>query len=77
MNEARKDALEAFEAGNLETAYKLFKQVSNNLAATADMHGDRMLFLNINSDPGATSNQKSFADDILRNEFTSSVTDRG
>ena len=36
-----------------------------------------MLFLNINSDPGATSKQKSFANDILRNEFTPGVTDRG
>jgi hypothetical protein len=76
-NEAQKDALEAFEAGNYKTAYKLFKQVSNNLAAAADMQGDRMLFLNINSDPGATSKQKSFANDILRNEFTPGVTDRG
>ena len=36
-----------------------------------------MLFLNINSDPGATSKQKSFANDILRNEFAPGVTDRG
>ena len=36
-----------------------------------------MLFLNINSDPGATAKQKSFANDILRNEFTPGVTDRG
>ncbi len=36
-----------------------------------------MLFLNINSDPGATSKQKSFANDLLRNEFTPGVTDRG
>ncbi len=41
------------------------------------MHGDRMLFLNINSDPGATSKQESFANDILRNKFTPGVTDRG
>ena len=54
-NEAQKDAIEAFEAGNHRTAIKLFKQVSANLRAAADMQGDRMLFLNINSDPGATS----------------------
>jgi hypothetical protein len=37
-----------------------------------------MLFLDINSDPGATSSkQKSFANDIMRNEFTPGVTDRG
>jgi len=55
----------------------LFKQVSNNLTAAADMQGDKILFLNINSDPGATPKQKSFANDILRNEFTPGVTDRG
>jgi hypothetical protein len=36
-----------------------------------------MLFLNIDSDPGATLKQKSFAIDILRNEFTPGVTNRG
>ena len=36
-----------------------------------------MLFLNINADPGATSRQKSLANDILRNEFTPKVEDRG
>ena len=49
--EAQKDAIEAFEAGNYKTAHKLFNQVSNNLATTTDMQGDMMLFLNINSDP--------------------------
>ncbi len=38
---------------------------------------DRMLFLNINADPGATSKQKLLANDILRNEFTPVVSDRG
>ncbi len=36
-----------------------------------------MLFLDINFDPGATSKQKSFANEILRNEFTPGVTERG
>jgi hypothetical protein len=36
-----------------------------------------MLCLNINSDPGATSKQKSFANDTLRNDFSPGVTDRG
>jgi hypothetical protein len=76
-NEAQKDAIEAFQAGNHTAALKLFKQVSANLKAASDMQGDRMLFLNINSDPGATSKQKSFANDILRSEFTPGVTDRG
>ncbi len=36
-----------------------------------------MLFLNINSNLGATSKHKSCANDILRNEFAPSVTYRG
>ena len=76
-NEAQKDAIEAFQAGNYKTALKLFKQVSANLGASSNMQGDRILFLNINSAPGATSKQKSFANDFLRNEFTPRVTDRG
>ncbi len=76
-NEAQKDALEAFESGNLKTAYKRFKQVSNNLAATTDMQGNKILFIDIDSDRGATSKQKSFTNDILRNEFAPGVTDRG
>ena len=35
-----------------------------------------MLFIDINSDPGATSKQKSCTNDILRNEFSPGVTDR-
>ena len=41
------------------------------------MLNDRMLFLNINADPGSTSKQKSFTNDILRNEFTPRVVVRG
>ena len=36
-NEAQKDAIEAFQAGKHRTALKLFKQVSANLKAAADM----------------------------------------
>ncbi len=36
-----------------------------------------MLFLNINADLGAMSKQETFANDILRNEFTPGVEDRG
>jgi hypothetical protein len=53
-NQAHKDVIEVFEAGNFKTAHKVFKQVPNNLAATTDMQGDKMLFLNINSDSGTT-----------------------
>ena len=77
IHEAQKDALQALEAGNYDAAQRLFKQICKNLEAARDMQGDLMLFLNINSDPGATSKQKSFANDVLRNEFCPKVTDRG
>ena len=76
-HEAQKDAVEALEAGDVENALCLFKQVSNILEATRDMLNDRILFLNTNADPGATSKHSSFANDILRNEFTPGVADRG
>jgi len=41
------------------------------------MLDDRMLLLKINANPGATSKHKPFANDILRNEFTPGVADRG
>ncbi len=41
------------------------------------MQGDRILFLGINSDPGATTKRKSFANNIMRIEFSPKVTDRG
>ncbi len=59
-HEARKDVVEALEAGDIKNALCLLKQVSNNLGATRDMLNDRMLFLNINAEPGATSKQTLF-----------------
>jgi hypothetical protein len=76
-HEAQKDAVEALEAGDVKNAMCLLKQVSNNLGAARDMLNDRMIFLDINADPGATSKQKSFANDIMRNELTPGVEDRG
>ncbi len=69
-HEAEKDVAEALDAGDIKNVMCLLEQVLNNLGATRDMLNDRMLFLNINADPGATSNQKSFTNDILRNDFT-------
>ncbi len=76
-HEAQKDTLQALETGNYGAALRMFKQVCNNLEASRDMQGDMMLFLNIKSDPGATSKQKSFANEFLRNEFCPRVMDRG
>ena len=69
VHEAQNDVVEVLEVGDVKNAMCLLKQVSNNLGATRDTLNDRMLFLDINADPGATSKQKSFDNDILRNEF--------
>jgi hypothetical protein len=77
FSRGEKNTLQALEAGNYGTVQRLLKQVCNNLEAARDMQGDKMLFFNINSDMGATSKQKSFASDILRNELCTGVPDRG
>jgi hypothetical protein len=76
-HEAEKNTNEPLKAGDHKTTLRLFKQVSNNFGAKSDMQGDIILFLNINSDPGATTKQKFFANDIMRSEFNLEVTDRG
>jgi hypothetical protein len=76
-HEAQMEAFEALETSDIKNAKCLLEQVSNNLGETRDMLNDRMLFLHINADPGAAWKQKSFANGILRNEFTPRVADRG
>ena len=76
-HEEHKDVVQARETGDIKNALCFLKQVSNNLTTTRDMINDRVLFFDINADPGAMSKQKSFANDILRNEFTLGVVDRG
>ena len=76
-HEAQTDAFATLEAGDVKNVLCLLKQVSNNLDASRGMLNDHMLFLNINPDPGATSKQKLFANDVLRKEFTPGVADRG
>jgi hypothetical protein len=70
-DEVQKGFDEALEAGDVENAVCLLKQVSNSLGATRDMINDRILFLNINIDPGATSTQNcspttSYASSLYR-----------
>jgi hypothetical protein len=76
-NEPEQNDVEALEAGDVKNTLCILKQFSNNLEATRDMINDRVLFININADPGATSKHKSFTNDILRNDVTPGVADRG
>ena len=64
------DAIAANNSGgDPETVSILLGQVQTNMAAIEDMHRDRMLFLDLTSDPNSSANEKDFANNILRNDF--------
>ncbi len=58
-------------------ALTLLGQVSNNMAAIEDMHRDRMIFLGLTSDPSSLATKRDFANNVLRNEFTPGVKNKG
>ena len=47
------------------------------MAAIEGLHRDRMLFLDLTSDPNASATEKDNAKNILRNEFTPGVQNKG
>jgi hypothetical protein len=47
------------------------------MAAIEDMHRDRMLFLDLTSDPSSSATERDFANNVLRNEFTLGVQNMG
>ncbi len=55
----------------------LLDQVANNMAALEDMLRDRMLFLDLSSDPNASPTETDFAQNVLRNEFSPGVQNKG
>jgi hypothetical protein len=67
------DAISAVLEGDEQSALTLLAQVSNNMAAIEDMHRDRMLFLDLTSDPNSSATERDYANNILRNEFTPGV----
>jgi hypothetical protein len=71
------DGIAAIKDGDDKTAAILFTQVSNNMAAIEDLHRDRMLFLDLTSDPNATAPEKDYANNVLRNEFAPGVQNKG
>ena len=71
------DAISAALEGDEQSALTLLAQVSNNMAAIEDMHRDRMLFLDLTSDPSSSATERDFANNILRNEFTPGVQNKG
>ena len=71
------DAITATNNGDAITAAILLDQVANNMAALEDMLRDRMLFLDLSSDPNASATEKDFAQNVLRNEFSPGVQNKG
>jgi hypothetical protein len=47
------------------------------MAAIEDMHLDRMLFLDLTSDPNSSATERDFANNVLRNKFTPGVQNKG
>jgi hypothetical protein len=71
------DAISAALEGDEQSALTLFAQVSNNMAAIEDMHRDRMLFLDLTSDLNSSATERDFANNVLRNDFTPGVQNKG
>ena len=71
------DAISAVLEGDEQSALTLLAQVSNNMAAIEDMHRDRMLFLDLTSDPNSSATERDYANNILRNEFIPGVRNKG
>ncbi len=71
------DAIFATLEGDEQSSLTLLAQFSNNMAAIEDMHRDRMLFLDLTSDPCSSATERDFANDIPRHEFTPGVQNKG
>ena len=71
------DAIFAALEGEEQASLTLLAQVRNKMAAIEDMHRDRMLFLDLTSDPSSSATKRDFENNILRNEFTSGVQNKG
>ena len=64
------DAIDANNnGGDPKTVFIFLGQAQANMAAIEDMHRDRMLFLDLTSDPKSSATEKGFANNILRNDF--------
>ena len=74
---ALEDAIAATKDGDTKTASILLNQVSNNMAAIEDLHRDRLLYLDLTSDPNASATEKDYANNVLKNEFTPGVQNKG
>ena len=63
--------------GDDKTATILLTHASNNMAAIEDLHKDKMMFLDLTSDPNATAPERDYANNVLRNKFAPGVQNKG
>jgi hypothetical protein len=64
------DAIVGFTDGSdPKEVYLLLKQVQANMGAIEDMHRDRMLFLDLTSDPSSSATERDYANNILKQDF--------
>ena len=68
------DAITTTNDGNSKTGSILLSQVSNTLES---MLQDRMFFLDLSSDLNTSATEKDFTNNVLRNEFTLGVQNKG
>jgi len=71
------DAISAALEGDEQSALTLLGQVINNMAAIEEMHRDLMRFLDLTSDLNSSATERDFANNILKNEFTPGVRNKG
>ncbi len=72
------DAIEAKNnGGDPETVPIPLNQVQANMTAIEDMHRDRILFLDLTSDPNSSASEKDYANIILRKEFNPEDQNKG
>jgi hypothetical protein len=63
--------------GDPETVSIHLGQVQANMAAIEDMHRDRMMILDLTSDPNSSATERDFANNIFRNDFQPGVQNKG
>ena len=72
------DAITANNDGRYpETVSILLGQVQVNMAAINDMHRGRMSFLDLTSDLNSSATEIYFANNVLRNDFSPGVQNKG
>ncbi len=55
----------------------MLRQVQANMGAIEDMHRDRMLYLDLTSDPGSSATERDYANNILKQDFSPGVQNKG